>query len=242
MHQLAQVFAVEVHAYVVMSNHFHLVVYYDPQACTRWSDEEVADRWLRACPPPVARGGDDATAALRHTLLANSQRLDHVRTQLGSLSMFMKLLKQPIARRANLEDHCTGHFFEQRFYCAALLDEAAVIATMAYVDMNPIRAKIADRIEQAGHTSITRRLKADPLDAVMMPVVSGLARDTVDIELTLADYLGRLHALNSTSSKQSRWQQQVALLKKKQRVFGSIKLIQQWIEHRGMQLRETPLP
>ena len=48
---LAQYFAVAVDAYAITSNHFHLVVYFDPQESHRWSDEEVADRWLAVFPP-----------------------------------------------------------------------------------------------------------------------------------------------------------------------------------------------
>ena len=66
----------------------------------------------------------------------------------------MKHLKQPIARRANLEDDRTGHFFEQRFYSGALLTEEALIAAMAYVDLNPVRAELAERIEEIRDTSI----------------------------------------------------------------------------------------
>ncbi|MFT7305760.1 MAG: hypothetical protein ACI9P7_001023 [Candidatus Azotimanducaceae bacterium] len=60
--------------------------------------------------------------------------------------MFMKNLKQPVAHRANQEDHRAGHFFEGRFYSGALLDESAVIAAMAYVDLNPVRAHIVNDI------------------------------------------------------------------------------------------------
>ena len=60
----------------------------------------------------------------------------------------MKHLKQPIAYQANREDKCSGHFFERRFYSGTLLDENAVIAAMAYVDINPIRAHITQHIEQ----------------------------------------------------------------------------------------------
>ncbi|MCH9671889.1 MAG: hypothetical protein K0U93_10625 [Gammaproteobacteria bacterium] len=48
----------------------------------------------------------------------------------------------------------TGHFFEQRFYSGALLSEQALMAAMAYVDLNPVRARIAEDIEQCDHTSI----------------------------------------------------------------------------------------
>ena len=89
----------------------------------------------------------------------------------------MKHLKQPIARRANLEDDRTGHFFEQRFYSGALLTEEALIAAMAYIDLNPVRAKLAKRIEEIRDTSIGERLQVNSAEALadyLRPVLSGL--------------------------------------------------------------------
>ena len=96
---------------------------------------------------------------------------------------FMKHLKQPIARRANLEDDCTGHFFEQRFYSGALLTEEALVAAMAYVDLNPVRAELAERIEEIRDTSICERLlenSAEALEDYLRPVLSGLDRPPPD--------------------------------------------------------------
>lgn len=60
----------------------------------------------------------------------------------------MKNLAEPIARMANREDGCTGHCWEGRFKCQGLLDEAAVLSAMVYVDLNPVRARMAQRIRE----------------------------------------------------------------------------------------------
>ena len=72
----------------------------------------------------------------------------------------MKVMKERIARRANREDGCTGSFWQGRFTSVALLDQAAVIACMAYVDLNPIRAKQAETPETSLLTSVHDRIAA----------------------------------------------------------------------------------
>ena len=76
------------------------------------------------------------------------------------MSWFMKCLNEPIARQANAEDNVTGHFWQARFSSQALLDEAAVLAAMAYVDLNPIRGGIAETPEASDFTSVQQRIHA----------------------------------------------------------------------------------
>ena len=71
----------------------------------------------------------------------------------------MKVLNENIARRANKEDDCSGHFWESRYKSQALLDEKAVLSVMAYVDLNPIRAAMATTPETCDHTSIKLRIE-----------------------------------------------------------------------------------
>ena len=265
MKHLGKVFAVELYAYAVMSNHFHMVLYYDPKAPTRWTDLEVVNRWLSITPPTLRDGSVDAEllATRRSELLANPEAIENLRLKLGSLSVFMKLLKQPIARRANLEDDRVGHFFEQRFYSSPLLCEDSVKSAMAYVDLNPIRAKIARSIAESEHTSIYERVhtldhKGD-LDAYLCPVISGLTSEAdlsseddeyCRVKVTLGEYIERLEVLYTRPAqkkrhwnhdKLERWRAQIALLGRYQRVYGPIGLIDEWIRQRGLQLRELPI-
>ena len=194
MRQLAPCFAVDIYAYTVLSNHFHLVLRHDPLAHRGWSDEEVAWRWFEAF-PPSEQGAvvEELKPERRELMLGDPKRVARARCTLGSMSHFMKHLKQPIARRANLEDDRTGHFFEQRFYSGALLTEEALVAAMAYVDLNPVRAELAERIEEIRDTSICDRLLENSLEALenyLRPVMSGLDGRPADTSPSVVAVVG----------------------------------------------------
>ena len=257
MRFLARHFAVAIDAYAIMSNHFHLVVYYDPQESSRWSDEEVADRWMAVFPPRIdVNSPADHQAILteyRELLLQTPSRMLHARETLGSLAMFMKYLKQPIALRANKEDGCKGHFFEGRYYSGALLDEDAVIAAMVYVDLNPLRAKITQSIENYRAASGHQRKKTakntpERLKKAVEPIVSGLSEDRPALATTLEQYLEILDSCRrdyrtpEVQDKKSRWFDRVASLKKRQRAFGSMAKLSAWRIDRGWSVRGSPLP
>lgn len=254
---LAKCFAVAIDAYAIMSNHFHLVVYYDPQDSYRWPDEEVADRWLSAFPPRMAvlrpKDADEIIALHRALLLSLPEKIQHARETLGSLSMFMKHLKQPIAYQANKEDQCSGHFFEGRFYSGALLDENAVLAAMAYVDLNPVRAKIAQDITKYETVSGADRMRIaknhpDRLALAVTPLVSGLIDERPEVSMALGTYLQIVEELvkdyapRQTRNKKSRWFDRITSLKKRQRAFGSIEGLAAWNADRGWSIPGYPLP
>lgn len=247
--QLGRAFALDVHAYAIMSNHFHLVVYSDPTEPRQWSDTEVIDRWLSACPPRDRDGQVDGLKSerLRRNWLDDSEHMERLRQKLGSVSVFMKLLKQPIARRANLEDHCTGHFFEQRFYSGALLDEAAVLAAMAYVDLNPVRAGIAEHIEDCRDTSIEQRLNnsKESIEDYLEPVVSGLASaPTLPMPLMkytqLLSQLGQAHT-QTPARRDTLWQRRLQVIGRRQRAYGALDTLSSWLGARGFRPLELAL-
>ena len=155
---LAASFPVGLYAWAVMSNHTHVVLRIDPQRAWAWSDEEAAFRWARLT-RNLEPDADHRVRDRMDRILADPERLEEVRHRLGSLSWFMRFLNECIARQANAEDGCTGRFWEGRFRCQALLDEPAVLACMAYVDLNPVRAGLADDLAGSDFTTIQRRLR-----------------------------------------------------------------------------------
>jgi REP element-mobilizing transposase RayT len=199
---LAECFAAGLYAYAVMSNHVHVVVHMDPQAAQDWSDEEVAERWVRLFPVCVDEAIDEQLCREKaQRLLGDPERMAELRHRLGSLSWFMRCLNESIARQANREDGCTGRFWEGRFKCQALLDEQAVLACMAYVDLNPIRAGMANDLATSTHTSVRQRIqrvqaKKTRANALLRPLIGttsspGLSVRTVDY-LDLVDWSGRV--------------------------------------------------
>lgn len=176
---LTEVFAIEICAYAVMSNHTHLVLRVDRQRAKTWSFEEVLSRWHKIHKGTLLTRQYVKTVGSRLNQAEMTTLNDTVATYRGRLfdiSWFMRELNEPIARMANSEEGTTGHFWDGRFKSQALLDESALVACMAYVDLNPIRAGISSSLIDSKYTSILRRLeyfnKGTQPDA-LMPLSGG---------------------------------------------------------------------
>ena len=197
IHMLSEVFAIDVCAYAVMSNHTHLVLHVAKDKAEALSTEEVIQRWHRLYKgtlltqrymSPELRKDFNETHIKTVELTA-----DVWRKRLFDISWFMRALNEYIARAANKEDDCTGHFWEGRFKSQALLDESALAACMAYVDLNPVRANIAKTPETSDHTSIKYRINAARVGKTpkrLMPFAGNPKHDIPQgLPFTLPDYL-----------------------------------------------------
>lgn len=156
--QLTAIFAIDICAYAVMSNHYHVVLHVDAARARSWTPHEVVDQWSRLFRLPELikrwRQGLAGEAECEKVRIV----VERWRERLHDISWFMRALNEHLARRANAEDNCKGRFWEGRFRSQALLDEAALVTAMAYVDLNPIRAGIALSPENSPFTSIYQRI------------------------------------------------------------------------------------
>ena len=126
---LCSVFAVDLCAYAIMSNHYHIVVRINENEVGQWTDEEVARRWMQIFSGPLLMHQFLGNASLTESEHAYVAELFTIwRKRLSDLSWFMRCLNEPIARMANTEDRCSGRFWEGRFKSQALLDERALLA------------------------------------------------------------------------------------------------------------------
>ena len=158
--RLGLVFYLEVVVYSVMSNHYHVVLFIDQAAQKKANAKDIVTRWHQLHKGnPVSVKYLDGEHLEPHEVEQLNTYIDRWREQLASISWYMRVLNEKVARMANIEDDVTGRFWEGRFKCQALLDEQALLSCMAYVDLNPVRADMASTPEQSDHTSIKRRVE-----------------------------------------------------------------------------------
>jgi hypothetical protein len=160
LQRLAGAFGIDLLGFAIMSNHFHLILRSRPDVVSTWDDTEVARRWLLICPVRKNSAGDpeEPNEFELNSIRNDPRKLIILRLRLSDLGWWMRVWCQYIAVRANREDHELGKFWQSRFRAVRLLDEAALLACAAYVDLNPIRAAMAETLEKCDYTSVHRRI------------------------------------------------------------------------------------
>jgi REP element-mobilizing transposase RayT len=200
--ELPKVFAIDIAAYAIMSNHYHVILHINTDRAKSWSDYEVVERLHQLFNGSVLSQKYLKTEGelSKVEMLVFQETIDEWRSRLQDISWFMRILNEAVAREANTEDGCTGRFWEGRFKSQALLDEAALMACMAYVDLNPIRARMATTPEQSDHTSIKKRCETavkssnpnhiNQQETSLLPFVGNpKQRQPEGIQMKLSDYL-----------------------------------------------------
>lgn len=195
IYALTHVYCIDICAYAIMSNHYHLVVNINQEKALKLTLHQVVERWsqIHKLPVLIQRWKNkQLTGQIEERRCI--ELIEVWRARLSSLSWFMKELNYDIACQANREDNCTGHFWESRFKSQALLNEKALVAAMAYVDLNPIRAGIANTPERSEFTSLKARIDALNNNVVTAPCLHPFIGNPTNepkegIPFRLMDYL-----------------------------------------------------
>jgi hypothetical protein len=160
--RLAGLFAIEVGFHATMDNHLHLILRNRPDVVARWSDADVVRRWLIIT--RLKRNGildvADPTAEEIQRELSKPDRIRILRKRLAHVSWFMGTLCENVSRHANAQDGKEGAFWQGRYRCQNLTDEASLLVCGVYVDLNVIRAGAAESLNESRFTSIYDRLRA----------------------------------------------------------------------------------
>ncbi|RYV04072.1 transposase [Shewanella sp. OPT22] len=188
--ELTEVFSIDICAYAVMSNHVHIVLRVDVEESIKLTDLQVVERWHRLFKGTLLTHRFVKNESLSKWDKKQLQKvIDNYRNRLSDISWFMRSLNEPIARMANREDNCTGRFWEGRFKSQPLLDESAILACMAYVDLNPIRAIMADTPEASQYTSIRKRVESTLSGKQPKPLLPFIGNEKVNMSKGIAFHL-----------------------------------------------------
>lgn len=170
LQHFAAQFGIDLLCYSILSNHYHLILRTRPDVVALWDDTEVARRWLMICPQrKISGSAAQPTEAELDSIRNCPVKLAEVRNRLSSVSWWMRLLNQRVAQRANREDGEHGRFWQDRFRTIRIDDDESLLACAAYVELNPIRASIAETLEQSEFTSVKRRIDSEVAESESQP-------------------------------------------------------------------------
>jgi hypothetical protein len=99
MLELATIFSIDIAAYAIMNNHYHVVLHIDQEKAAKWSVREVCNRWHK-----LFSGNDLSCRYLKHEELNTSEqkilaeRVELWRARLIDLSWFMRCRYDKIIR------------------------------------------------------------------------------------------------------------------------------------------------
>jgi len=153
------VYCCKILGFSVMGNHYHLVLWFEEQRAM--SKEELWKRARLLYPETLLNGW----------LRAGWARFEE---RIFDVSEYMRNLQAAFARWYNQTFTRRGRFWAERFKSTLLEDEKRVLDCLLYVELNPVRAKIAERPEDYEGSSVYFREIGK--DKWMMPLAAIVGR------------------------------------------------------------------
>ena len=127
--RLSSVYFAEVLGFCLMGTHFHLLCRMHPG--DGFTDEEIRRRFS------LYYGPD-------HRRKLSEGRLEFFREKWGSLSEYVREIKQTFSRYYNKTHGRRGFFWGDRFKSVIVDNGDTLINCLAYIDLNPVRAGICE--------------------------------------------------------------------------------------------------
>ena len=162
LHKVAAFSGIDVLAYCAMTNHFHVLVHVPRQV--ELTESVLLDRLA------ILYGTTNASEVKsqwdeyrRHGWISRVEKeQDMLRRRMGDISPFMQCLKQrfSIWYRSNHEGH-EGTIWQGRFGSTFVESGEALQAVAAYIELNPVRAKIVSDPESYSWSSYGAAMSGD---------------------------------------------------------------------------------
>ena len=158
LEHFASGFFVNVHAFVIMSNHFHILATGMELEAKKASKQELLRRYKLIYPkesePPPGRYEPNG-----EIIWDEDGGIERLRERLGSISRFVQELKQTFSRWYNKTHNRKGYLWNDRFKGVIVNHGEAQLLCSAYIDLNPVRAGIVERPEDYRWCSMGLRVR-----------------------------------------------------------------------------------
>ncbi len=175
--KLSEIFCIDILGFAIMSNHLHILLKVNHKKIKLLDDEDIVTRWRKLYPKSAV-----IEEMENELLLQDKEKLRKIKMRLVNISWFMKSISEYIAKKANKEDGCKGRFWEGRFVCKRIYDEASALQCALYIDLNPIRAKVSNLPEKSIFTSAYERIKAKNAKEKLKKVNNSFNRQCLEKE------------------------------------------------------------
>lgn len=149
LRRLSGLYFSETIGFCIMGNHFHLL-------CRMHLGKDYTDEEIRQRYKAFFEGEEDD----KDRELTDDQ-VEGFREKWADLSEFIRDLKQTFSRFYNKRHNRRGFFWSERFKSVIVDNGDTLINCLAYIDLNPVRAKMVEKPEQYRWSSIGYHVQRD---------------------------------------------------------------------------------
>ena len=175
MEKLSSGFFIQIHAFCIMGNHFHILATGMELEAQNASKDDLIRKYKliygKNAEPP--QGSYQSNGDIVPDADGGIERL---RNRLGSVSRFVQELKQSFSRWYNKKYDRKGYLWGNRFKGVIIDQGEAQLICSSYIDLNPVRAGIAQRPEDYRWNSLGFHLRSPVRAGKLLHAIS-----TVDI-------------------------------------------------------------
>jgi len=183
--QFSSLYFVSVIGYCIMDNHFHLLV--KTSSVEDIDNEELKKRLSRH-------------NKIISDEITESEILKY-KEKLTDISEYVKSIKMTFSRWYNKRNNRKGYFWGDRFKSVLVESGESLLNMLAYIDLNPVRAKICSKPEEYRWCSFSNRL-AKPKDDFLS--FEGTEIDKVEDYMSFVYGVGKLERKSYQGTEKGR--------------------------------------
>jgi REP element-mobilizing transposase RayT len=151
-------FFVSVHTFCIMGTHFHILATCLEKDAKKADTEELYKRY-KALYGKLALPPTGSYQPSGELIEDEDRGVERLRNRLGSISCFVRELKQTFSHWYNKKHNRKGYLWNDRFKGVLVDIGEAQLSCSAYIDLNPVRAGIVEAPEDYRWSSMGLRVR-----------------------------------------------------------------------------------